>query len=293
MSDGGDRGEQHRLAHPGEVRPAWPHQAVVDRLLDRDGHQHPPHRGAEGQQQRDGQADAELRRQRQAPAQRGPGPGWVRRASVIVVISGPLCRTAPTTPGRAVGGAAPSLSLGWWPMSEHDSSSERRHGLFTADPNLDDSWPEAPEPSWLIDEVAEEELDETGAHPGVRPGALDRVVRGGPDRCRSRRCTNGVPGGRRPGGAAAALGPGGAGARAGVRPAGVRAAGADAAGARAAGARRARDRPDGRRDPAHLRHPAGAARQRAEPGRDAHGRHDSSQQQAPTAERLAQAGARA
>ena len=36
-------------------------------------------------------------------------------------------------------------------MSEHDSSAERRHGLFTAEPNLDDSWHDAPEPSWLID----------------------------------------------------------------------------------------------------------------------------------------------
>ena len=50
-----------------------PHQTVVDRLLDRDGHQHAPHCGAEGQHQRDGQADAELRRQGQAPAQGGPG----------------------------------------------------------------------------------------------------------------------------------------------------------------------------------------------------------------------------
>ena len=55
-------------------------------------------------------------------------------------------------------------------MSEHDSSSERRHGLFTTEPNLDDSWHDAPEPSWLIDEVAEEDLDETGRVPAYDLG---------------------------------------------------------------------------------------------------------------------------
>ena len=55
-------------------------------------------------------------------------------------------------------------------MSEYDSSPERRHGIFTADPSLDDSWPEAPEPSWLIDEVAEEEVDETGRIPAYDLG---------------------------------------------------------------------------------------------------------------------------
>ena len=55
-------------------------------------------------------------------------------------------------------------------MSEYDSSPERRHGIFTADPSLDDSWPEAPEPSWLIDEVAEEEVDETGLTPAYDLG---------------------------------------------------------------------------------------------------------------------------
>jgi hypothetical protein len=55
-------------------------------------------------------------------------------------------------------------------MSEHDSSSERRHGLFTTEPSLDDSWHDAPEPSWLIDEVAEEDLDETGRVPAYDLG---------------------------------------------------------------------------------------------------------------------------
>jgi MinD-like ATPase involved in chromosome partitioning or flagellar assembly len=55
-------------------------------------------------------------------------------------------------------------------MSEHDSSAERRHGLFTAEPNLDDSWHDAPEPSWLIDEVAEDDLDETGRVPAYDLG---------------------------------------------------------------------------------------------------------------------------
>ncbi len=56
-------------------------------------------------------------------------------------------------------------------MSEYDSPPpERRHGIFTADTSLDDSWPEAPEPSWLMDEVAEEEVDETGRTPAYDLG---------------------------------------------------------------------------------------------------------------------------
>ncbi|HEX6936640.1 MAG TPA: hypothetical protein VF227_08985, partial [Actinomycetes bacterium] len=37
-------------------------------------------------------------------------------------------------------------------MARHDETTERRHGLFT-DPDLggDESWPDAPEPSWLSD----------------------------------------------------------------------------------------------------------------------------------------------
>jgi len=55
-------------------------------------------------------------------------------------------------------------------MSGHDSSPERRHGIFTADPSLDDSWPDAPEPSWLTDEVTEDDLDETGRIPAYDLG---------------------------------------------------------------------------------------------------------------------------
>jgi MinD-like ATPase involved in chromosome partitioning or flagellar assembly len=55
-------------------------------------------------------------------------------------------------------------------MSEYDSSPERRHGIFTADPSLDNSWPEAPEPSWLVDDVAEEEVDQTGLIPAYDLG---------------------------------------------------------------------------------------------------------------------------
>ena len=55
-------------------------------------------------------------------------------------------------------------------MSEYDSSPARRHGIFTADPSIDESWPEAPEPSWLIDDVAEEEVDETGRTPAYDLG---------------------------------------------------------------------------------------------------------------------------
>ena len=93
-------------------------------------------------------------------------------------------------------------------MSEHDSSSERRHGLFTAEPNLDDSWHDAPEPSWLIDEVAEDDLDETGRVPAydLGPSTESFVVDlTGP---MPQVHDDGVPRGRRPGGAVAALGPG-------------------------------------------------------------------------------------
>jgi MinD-like ATPase involved in chromosome partitioning or flagellar assembly len=53
-------------------------------------------------------------------------------------------------------------------MSEQDVSPERRHGIFTAD--LDDSWHDAPEPSWLTDEAAEDDVDETGDVPAYDLG---------------------------------------------------------------------------------------------------------------------------
>jgi MinD-like ATPase involved in chromosome partitioning or flagellar assembly len=55
-------------------------------------------------------------------------------------------------------------------MSGQDPFPERRHGIFTADSDLDDSWHDAPEPSWLIDEVADDELDETGHVPAYDLG---------------------------------------------------------------------------------------------------------------------------